>query len=49
MPLNVIAYLLDCHRYYKKEECTNKEDWKTCDIYYRELLKAYHVFSGVKK
>jgi hypothetical protein len=47
MPLNVISYLRDIHKYYK-EECIVEKDWKDADKLYNELLKAYHIYSGIK-
>ena len=36
------------HKYYK-EEMIVKKDWKYADEVYRTILKAYHVYSGLKK
>jgi hypothetical protein len=47
-PLFAIGYLSDMHKYYK-EEMINKDSWENADILYRELLKAYHVYCGIKK
>lgn len=47
-PIAVLSYLLDCHKFYK-EECAVESDWKNCDALYQELLKAYHVYAGIKK
>ena len=47
-PLNVIGYLHDVCKYYK-EEWVPKEDWEKAEEIYQELLKAYHIYIGVKK
>lgn len=46
-PLFVISYLTDIHEYYL-EECVAEEYKENAETMYRELLKAYHVYSGIK-
>ena len=47
-PLAAISYLSDAHKYYK-EENVRLEDWEFADEIYSQLLKAYHVYIGIKK
>ena len=48
IPLQVIGYLRDAHNYFK-EECLDKRDWANADEAHMMLLKAYHVYTGIKK
>lgn len=48
IPLEVILYLQNAHKYLR-EECIEKKDWREADARYRELLKAYHIYAGLKK